>query len=212
MTIFEHALIGVNGTLALGLGKRFGWPIVAWAAVASVLPDWDGVCLLLGTSYYGLGHRIWGHNLLITAILTCIVGSAVYGFDLLQMIQRGIAHHWIAWREIKCDTVSGDEKQSNSGGWWLWMMVGIAASYCHLLADIVFSAGKNLPIWGVPLLWPFSGKETAYPLIPWGDLGVTLILAGSMFVMLRFPQKIRLIALGSLFLVVIYAIVRGIIA
>ena len=29
MTTFEHAMLGINGALAVGLHRRFGWQIVA---------------------------------------------------------------------------------------------------------------------------------------------------------------------------------------
>jgi hypothetical protein len=64
----------------------------------------------------------------------------------------------------------------------------------------------------VPLLWPFSSAICAYPLVPWGDIGATLIFVAAMFAMLRWPARIRAIAAGSLIAVVAYMVVRGIFA
>jgi hypothetical protein len=58
MTIYEHAMIGINGTLALGLNRRHGWQIVAFAGLAAVLPDLDGLAIVLGPSLYADGHRL----------------------------------------------------------------------------------------------------------------------------------------------------------
>jgi membrane-bound metal-dependent hydrolase YbcI (DUF457 family) len=91
----------------------------------------------------------------------------------------------------------------------LWLIVGVAAAYSHLLIDVVFSAGKDLPIWGVPLLWPFSSTAYAFPLVRWGDIGATVILAAGMFAMLRWPARIQAIAAGSLVAVAAYMAVRG---
>lgn len=50
MTVYEHAMIGINGALAMGLQRRHGWQIIALAGFAAVLPDLDGLTLLLGPS------------------------------------------------------------------------------------------------------------------------------------------------------------------
>jgi hypothetical protein len=48
MTVYEHAMLGINGALAAGLAPRYGWPIVAMAGAAAVLPDLDGLTILFG--------------------------------------------------------------------------------------------------------------------------------------------------------------------
>jgi hypothetical protein len=47
MTTFEHAMLGINGVLASGIHRRFGWQIVALAGIAAVAPDWDGIPMLV---------------------------------------------------------------------------------------------------------------------------------------------------------------------
>ena len=86
------------------------------------------------------------------------------------------------------------------------MAVGVLAAYSHLLMDVVFSAGNGLPIWGVPLCWPFSSTTYAYPLMRWGDIGATLILAAAMFAMLRWPVRMQR---RSLVAVAGYLTIRG---
>ena len=63
MTVFEHAMLGVTGTLAVGLHRRYGWKIVAAAGAVAVLPDWDGLSILFGAAAYGKVHRAWGRLL-----------------------------------------------------------------------------------------------------------------------------------------------------
>ncbi len=91
----------------------------------------------------------------------------------------------------------------------MWILVGVVAAYSHLLMDIVFSAGRGQPIWGVPLCWPFSDTAYAYPLVRWGDVGATLIFAASMFAMLRWPTRSQTIAAASLLAVAAYMAARG---
>lgn len=66
-----------------------------------------------------------------------------------------------------------------------------------------------LPVWGVPLFWPFSDVTYAYPLVMWGDVGATLIFITSMFAMLRWKKRIQPIAAGSLLAVAAYMMIRG---
>ncbi len=91
MTVYEHAMIGINGTLALGLQRRQGWQIVAWAGLAALLPDADGVTILFGGRAYADGHRLWGHNLLVVGLVAAAVSVVVYRSDVLTRVQRRLA-------------------------------------------------------------------------------------------------------------------------
>ena len=55
MTFYEHAMLGATLALVAGLQRRHGWRIVAMAAVAAVLPDWDGLTIVLGAADRTLG-------------------------------------------------------------------------------------------------------------------------------------------------------------
>jgi membrane-bound metal-dependent hydrolase YbcI (DUF457 family) len=205
VTLFEHALIGIDGALALGLQRRHGWQIVALAGIAAVLPDLDGLSILFGSQCYADGHRVWGHNLLVTAVLAAVVSATLYYTEILARARRRLGRHV----QVLSANVAERVRERCGADLLLWIAVGVAASYSHLLADIVFSAGKDLPVWGVPLLWPFSAKEWAFPLLPWGDIGATLILAAGMFAMLRWPKHARLIAAESLLATAAYLAARG---
>jgi membrane-bound metal-dependent hydrolase YbcI (DUF457 family) len=207
MTIYEHAMIGVNGALALGLHRRYGWQIVTLSGVAAILPDLDGLTILLNKQLFAEAHRVWTHNLLIVGLLAAIVSALFYCYDIPARIQRRLAKHWTMFKTGDCfESTSG---YFSYGRLTLWIVVAIVAAYGHLLMDVVFSIGKDLPVWGVPLFWPFSNEYYSYPLVPWGDIGATIILAASMFCMIRWPARIQAIAGGSLALVLCYIIIRG---
>ena len=69
MTSFEHAMVGITGAVAANLHRRHGWPIVALAGFAAMLPDWDGLTILCGIHCYAAAHRVWGHNLLVAGLV-----------------------------------------------------------------------------------------------------------------------------------------------
>ncbi len=206
MTTFEHAMMGVNGALALGLQRRHGWQVVAWAGFASQLPDFDGLTILLGKSLFADGHRLWCHNLLVAGALAAAVGAIFYYFRVADTVQYSLAKRWQAFDILlqQADSPINSRKEM-----LIWMAVGAAAAYGHLAADAFVSIGRNLPVWGVPFLWPFSRVSFAYPLVPWGDAGVTVILVAFMFAMLRWPKFGQPLAGASFFAVTAYMIGYG---
>ena len=198
-------MVGIDGALAAGLHRRHGWPIVAMAGFTAMLPDWDGLTILLGPSYYAQAHRVWGHNLLVAGLLAMLVSGLAYRFDWPIRIQQWMGRHW---RELDLGGAAAYVPRCTSG-WRLWLAVGVLAAYSHLLVDMLFSAGRNMPVWGVPLLWPFSDVAWAYPLVPWGDIGATIIFSAGMFAMLHWRAWTRTIATGTLGLVAGYVVARG---
>jgi membrane-bound metal-dependent hydrolase YbcI (DUF457 family) len=222
MTPFEHALVGMNGVLACGIHRRHGWPIVAWGAFAAILPDWDALTLVLGIprfvlgfcrgdqplllsgmKWYVEGHRLWGHNLLVTGLLAAVLSALAYRLDVPTRIQRSLARRW---KLFSIPDNANELSQHSGKEFWLWIVVGVLASYSHLLMDIFCSGNQSLPSWGVPLLWPFSNQMCACPLLPWGNIGATVILAASMFAMLRWKRHVQGIAFLSLLAVMVYMI------
>ena len=216
MTFFEHALVGANGAIALGLGKRYGWPLVAWAGVAAVIPDWDGLTIFFGGLSFADGHRVWGHNFLMTALIAAVVGYLFYRTKFLERTWQSSVKRWPGLK-MPSNQITGDCPENTGENslvparptLFLWIIVGVISSYSHLACDIIFASGENLPNWGVPLLWPFAKREFELPLIPWGDVGITIILGLSMFAMVRWPKRLQTIAAGSLFFSAIYAMLHG---
>lgn len=203
MTTYEHAMVGICGALAAGLHRRHGWQIVAWAGVAAVLPDWDGLTILLGSHCFAEGHRLWGHNLLVAGLVAAVFSAVAYQTDVASRSRKWLAKRWkfLADREGTAETPKRGVAEC-----CLWICVGVAAAYSHLAADLIISAGTDLPTWGVPLLWPWTNETWAYPMAPWGNPGPTLIFAASMFAMLRWKTRLQTIALGSLLAVAAYLI------
>jgi membrane-bound metal-dependent hydrolase YbcI (DUF457 family) len=195
MTFFEHAVVGMNGTLAVGLHRRCGWQIVALAGVAAILPDWDALTFLFGARWFAEGHRLWGHNLLVAGLVAAIVSAALYQTDMATKIHRSLAKRWQVFVLPGVQFAPPPRSPALLG---LWILVGVLATYSHLLMDIAFNGSASLPPWQVPLLWPFKSDAWAYPMVSWGTPGASVILAGSMFAMLRWPNRIQAIAAASL--------------
>lgn len=208
MTTFEHAMLGVSGTMAAGLDRRYGWQIVALGGCAAVLPDWDGLSFLFGGAVFDSVHRCWGHNLLICTLLGAAVAVLEYRFHLMTRL-GGLAGRLLRLSE-------SDQTRPNpiaSGGRFpAWVLVGILASLSHLAADLVFSGHKTFSDWGLKLLWPFSDHAWAFPIVHWGDVVPTLIFAAGMFAMVRWPTRLQLVARTTLVCVAGYVAVRGMVA
>jgi membrane-bound metal-dependent hydrolase YbcI (DUF457 family) len=169
-----------------------------------VLPDFDGLTILLGANLYAEAHRLWGHNLLVAGLVAAVASVVVYQGDVLTKTQKWLAKRWKAVPD------SSPMQAHRLSELLLWVVVGVVAAYSHLLMDIFFSSGRQLQTWGVPLLWPFVPTTWAYPLVPWGDIGVTVVFAASMLVMLRWQEWVRTIATGTLIAVAGYMAIRGI--
>lgn len=152
-----------------------------------------------------MGTDIGGHNLLVAGLAAMVISTVAYQWNVLNRIQGWLAKHWKAL--AVCGQVKTPPHRRSE--LFLWIVIGVLAAYSHLLIDAMFSVGKNLPIWGVHLLWPFTGTIWAYPLVPWGNIGVTVIFAMSMFAMLRWPAWIRAIAASSLIAVAGYMAICG---
>ncbi len=226
MTLYEHIMLGIDGAMAAGLHRRYGWQIVAWSGVAAVLPDWDGFTLLLGANRYADGHRVWGHGLLVAGALAVVLGAVACRWDLFGRVGRVLGGRlgWLGQSEA----FPSDPASSELGhaalcprhptscpmphSWstlCVWATVGLAAAYSHLLTDMLYSYGRNLPVWDVPLLWPFSTRGFAYPAVPWGDPGTTLIFIAGMFAMARWRSQTQRIAAVTLALFVAHVAIRA---
>jgi membrane-bound metal-dependent hydrolase YbcI (DUF457 family) len=195
MTIFEHAVVGMNGVLATGIQRRCGWQVVALAGVAAVLPDWDALTFFFGPQWFAEGHRLWGHNLLVAGLLAAIVSVAAYQSDAADKVHRWLARRWQVFVLPGVQTAPPAHSPIAMG---VWILVGVMASYSHLFMDVAFNGSSGLPPWEVPLLWPFQDRAWAYPMVSWGNPGASVILAGSLFAMLRWPRRTQAIAAASL--------------
>lgn len=197
MTTPEHSLVGILGSLALGMDRRFGWPLVGFAAVASNLPDLDGLPMLLDMARFEAGHRVWCHNVLAIAI------SSV----ALSWTQA--RYRWVEWlggrlsRWLPVSNSTGNENVSTPG-FGILLLVAFSFQLAHLVCDMVVSGGQGLSDWKVTPWWPVSDQGWVFPLIPWGDVGPTVIMMGAVIVMARWPQRRTSVAWAGLLTLISY--------
>jgi membrane-bound metal-dependent hydrolase YbcI (DUF457 family) len=209
MTTYEHAMLGISGTLAAGLHRRHGWPVVALGGLTAALPDWDGWSLAFGASAFARVHRTAGHNVFVCTLLAAAVAALDYRYRLIQRVGEWLGRWVRALRPHENPVKRGNPRAGELG---VWVVTAVLASFSHLAADLVFSGHEKLPHWGVNLFWPFSDHAWVYPMVPWGDPGTTLIFVGGMFAMVRWPSRVQIIAATTLGLVLAYVVLRGTIA
>lgn len=223
MTTYEHFMLGASGTLSCGLYKKQGWQIALFAGVVSVLPDWDGLTILFSSQAFAEGHRVWGHNVLMI-LIGLVIGLLEYRYDFLSRVANKViktrAGTWF-YSELKKLSNPGVEDQNRQGGYALlklrkhqrlsgyviWGAVGFAAIFFHLVADMVVSGTDQLADWKLKLFWPFSDQGYVYPMIPWGDPGMSIIFVIGMLAGCKYPARIQLIATITLTAVVAYIVI-----
>jgi hypothetical protein len=88
-------------------------------------------------------------------------------------------------------------------------LIAFVAQLVHLPCDMVVSGGEGLTDWLVRPFWPFSSAGYVFPLIPWGDVGPTVILMIGAIVLAKRPVKASAIAAITLVTLVLYLVVRG---
>ncbi len=206
MTTFEHAMLGANGVVACGLQRRYGWRLVALAGVAAVAPDWDGLTVLFDASVFDQGHRVWGHNV----FACCLIGVFISMLDL----RFNLTGRLVAWlRTFRMVQQATTEDASGAStvtpGFVVFAAVAVVAALSQIPADAVVSGGHGLEDWPVQYLWPVADAEIVYPLVPWGDPGITIVFCIGMIAAARFGKRLQLIAASTLMGVAGYIAVRG---
>ena len=216
MTTIEHAMLGINGALSVGLHRRWGWPIVALAGVAAVSPDWDGMFMLIPSQVEN--HRVWGHNVSACVLVGVLLGVTDYYFDVVTRCGRGFTRLMRLTVPQEALATRGRFVPNELA---FWILVVIVAALSHLPADMVVSGTgedavvsgtEGLPDWEVKMLWPFSDRGWVFPLIHWGNPGVTIVFMVGMFAMARWKSHAQAIASATLLLVVAYLIVYPLLA
>lgn len=206
MTTYEHAMLGITGVLAAGLNRRYGWPIVAIAAVAAVSPDWDGVTIVAGTAAFAASHRVWGHNVWACIATGILIGCLDYRCDAVTRGGRFLGR-------LLHLSMPGEPPRIRAawslGGLAVWIGVAVLAALSHLAADLVFSGSATLPDWQLQLWWPVSSAGYVFPLVSWGDAGVSIVFVAGMFAMWKWPGRLQAISAVTLAAVVVYVAARG---
>jgi len=198
-------MLGVNGALAAGLHQRYGWQVVAVAGLAAVSPDWDGLTLIFGSTAFAEGHRVWGHNLMACVLVGILIGILDYQLDLVTRGGRVL----IKCLRLRVQTELNVRADRSARHQIVWIFVAVIAALSQLPADMLVSGTDTLPDWEVKLLWPFSDRGWVYPMVPWGDVGISLIFIAGMFATIKWRSKTRLIACLTLGCVAAYIVLRG---
>lgn len=190
MMYYDHAMLGAALALGVGAGRRQGWPIVAMAAVAAMLPDWDDLSTVVDPTIRRQVHRVWGH-----ALVSAIPSGALLG-----------AAGYLCWRAAR-----GRSHAPSASGHALgvWALVGMMAAASHLVADVIYSAATGAADWPVALLWPFARQAWAVPLFTCDDRGATAILGGGLLAVCALPSFGRLLAWLTLATLVGFVALRG---
>lgn len=191
MIHYDHALLGATIALAAGVQRRHGWPLVAAAAVATMVPDWDSLSSAYGTAAHRSIHRVWGHNLLAAAL----GGAAVGALGCLCVRSLPAGRFRSATRRVPA--------------WNVWVGVGALAGVVHSLADVVYSAERGAPDWPVALLWPATRHGWAVPWVTCEDRGSTAILLVGLLVGCCRPSQRRLASCVTLSVLAAYILTRA---
>lgn len=195
-------MVGILGAMALGLHKRFGWRIVAFAAVVSNVPDLDGLPMLFDMERFESGHRVWGHNFLLIVATSIFLGWTQARFEWIQRIGT-----------YAIKFLPSEVKRSQPS-WYLpipllvFIFVGIGVQVLHLVCDMVVSGGQGLSNWPVKPFWPIWQIGYIYPLIPWGDVGPTVIMMAGIIGIAKFGRD-QFVAILTLIFLVTYLFFRG---
>lgn len=202
MTSPEHFVFGLDIAIVLGLHKFRDWKLPAIAAIAAVLPDWDGLMIFGGFSLLEKAHRVWGHGLISVAIMAILLGSLDYRFDIIGRTARFFG------RFVKDIDVTKIELRNEfrACGLFAWIGACFLGGLTHLFGDIIVSGNSQYAPWPVLLFWPFSDREFVWPIFSWGDFVPSIILFTGAIAMLRRKNHIRSIALFTLFALTGYAV------
>ena len=91
----------------------------------------------------------------------------------------------------------------------LLCLVAVLFQVIHLGCDIIVSGGEGLSDWEVLPFWPFHDAGVVFPLIPWGDLGPTVIMMSTAVLMAAYRSRTEVIAISGLTILTAYMLFRG---
>jgi hypothetical protein len=149
MTFYEHAMLGGTLTLALGVQRRHGWPVVLMAGGVAALPDWDGLSLAFGATAFSSVHRVWGHNLLTAVAAGILVGGLGLLCHHSVRVRRQAA---VLLHKLGQPPTPQADPPFSAHALAVWLAVGVMAGLSHLPADLTYSGSPPTPDWPVPLL------------------------------------------------------------
>lgn len=206
MTTPEHTLVGVNGAIALGLDRRLGWAAVVFAAVASNAPDLDGLPMLLDMQRFESAHRVWGHNVFAIALTSLLLAGSQARWGWVERLSARVAR----WLPIDGGRLAAAGGAGSRGMFWWLLGVSALVQLVHLVCDAVVSGGEGLTDWPVQPFWPVSDRGFVLPLVPWGDVGPTVVLMLGAIGLAKFPEHRRQLSIATLAGLGLYLLARGI--
>ncbi|MCC7336401.1 MAG: metal-dependent hydrolase [Pirellulaceae bacterium] len=201
MTTPEHSLVGIHAAIAVGAHQRFGWAFVALAGIASNLPDWDGLPMLFDMARFEHGHRVWGHNVTSIALSSLIVATLQYRFHLIETVATRLKNYLP--KEVTI------ERARIGVPFIMLFLICAVVQTIHLPCDMVVSGGNGLSDWHIKPFWPISDVGYVFPLIPWGDIGPTIIMMCGVLLMVKYPKKLPLQSIVTLTILCCYLLIRG---
>ena len=216
MTSPEHTLVGIHLAIALRLHRYFGWQAVAMAGIASNLPDWDGLPMLIDMRRFEWGHRVWGHNLFAIILSSLALAWTQQHFHWIDRLSQRLRRFLPTTSPAVSTTfpsapMSPPLGQGLAGRYPLmaaWL-IAMLVQAIHLPCDMVVSGGNGLTDWPIQILWPLSQREFVFPLIPWGDIGPTVILMTGVILLAKKIAKESYVSIGTLALLCLYLFARG---
>ena len=200
MTTPEHALVGIHFAIAVGAYERFGWTLITIAGIASILPDWDGIPMLIDMQRFESGHRVWGHNFISIFVISLAIAWTQAKFHWVELIGKKLA------RFLPSDAQPTESKTNSA---LVLFLFSFAVQTLHLPCDMIVSGGKGLSDWHTKPFWPWSDQGFVWPLIPWGDIGPTIILMLGAIVLAKSSKQGSRISTATLVCLMGYLLIRG---
>jgi len=204
MTTPEHTLVGIHFAFATGLHRFVGWRGVVMAGFASNLPDWDGIPMLFDMHRFESGHRVWGHGILSIVLSSFLVGFIQFRWDWI-----GCVANWFRGILPKTTIDTAPQNTQSHISILVFATIGMCAQLLHLPCDMVVSGGNGLSDWPTQPWWPFSSAAYVYPLIPWGDIGPTVILMAGIIAIAKRKSHLSQTSWLTIVTLCVYLVVRG---
>ncbi len=202
-------MLGINGVLACGLHRTYGWQLAALAGVTAMMPDWDGLPILVSLQLFERSHRVWGHSLLTCLVLGVSVGGFDYRCDVATRVARGLT------RRCRIEVPASQlvvRRQFPARGLMVWIATAMLAALSHLPADLVVSGTSTLADWHLQLFWPWSETGYVWPLVAWGDPALSIIFVAGMFALVRWRARTERIARCTLLGICGYLVLRAMVS
>ena len=208
MTTPEHTLVGIHLAIAAGSHRWSGWPLVGLAALASNVPDLDGLPMLIDMQRFEQLHRVLFHNFLAIVLTSAMLACSEAYWGWINRLTR------LLILKFATPESANGAPATVVGGQSPWILTlffstAFVAQTAHLPCDMVVSGGSGLSDWHVLPFWPFSDRGFVFALVPWGDIGPTLILMAGTIWMAKRRSGLSRIALITLSTLIVYLLVRG---